>query len=212
VRLFAAERLAPALLVRARAAGRGGGEGMSDAKQPAEGEEGEAPKKGKSKLFLIIGLVVLLAGGGGAGWWFFLRTPPAAEGDAEAKGGEHGEGGGEHGEGGGGHGKASAHGDGPGAVEAIDPFIANLADEDGRRYLKATIQFEFFEHDVPAEFTQRAAQVRDVILTLLTSKTFGEIRSPQGKALLREEIINRTNHIVHRDVVKAVYFTEFIVQ
>ena len=31
----------------------------------AESEDGSAPKKGKGKLFLIIGLVVLLAGGGG---------------------------------------------------------------------------------------------------------------------------------------------------
>ena len=65
---------------------------------------------------------------------------------------------------------------------------------------------------MPTEFEERQAQVRDAILTLLTSKTFGEVRTPQGKALLREELINRTNHVVHRDVVKAVYFTEFIVQ
>ena len=183
---------------------------MSEEKAKTEGEHegGDAPKK-KSKLPLIIGLVVLLAGGGGAGWWFFLRQPPeAAGGEAEAK-----EGGGEHGEAAG-HGKSEGGGavDGPGATEALDPFIANLADEDGRRYLKATLQFEFFEHEVPTEFGVRQAQVRDAILTLMTSKTFAEIRSPQGKALLREELINRTNHVVHRDIVKAVYFTEFIVQ
>lgn len=181
---------------------------MSEEKAKTEGEEGgDAPKK-KSKLPLIIGLVVLLAGGGGAGWWFFLRKPPeAAGGDAQAKEGEHGEAGA--------HGKEPEGGaavDGPGATEALDPFIANLADEDGRRYLKATLQFEFFEHEVPSEFGARQAQVRDAILTLMTSKTFAEIRSPQGKALLREELINRTNHVVHRDIVKAVYFTEFIVQ
>lgn len=184
---------------------------MSEEKKPegehAEGGE-EAPKK-KSKLPLIIGLVVLLAGGGGAGWWFFLRKPPVtAEGEAAAK--EHGGEGGEHG-GGSEHEKGSEN-EGGGATEALDPFIANLADEDGRRYLKATLQFEFFEKEVPTEFGERQAQVRDAILTLLTSKTFGEVRTPQGKALLREELINRTNHVVHRDVVRAVYFTEFIVQ
>ncbi len=176
---------------------------MAEEKQAAEaaeaGGEGEAPKKGKSKLILVVGLVVLLAGGGGAGWWFFLRKPhAAAEGEADAREGSHD--------------KGKDAKDAPGAVEALDPFIANLADEDGRRYLKATIQFEFFENDIPADFRERTAQVRDVILTLLTSKTFAEIRSPQGKALLREELINRTNHIVHRDIVKSVYFTEFIVQ
>ena len=174
---------------------------------PAEGAEGEAPKK-KSKLPLIIGLVVLLAGGGGAGWWFFLRKPAVVEGEAEAK--EHAEGGGH--EAAGAHGKKEGDAEAAGATEALDPFIANLADEEGRRYLKATLQFEFFEHEVPGEFAERQAQVRDAILTLFTSKTFNEVRTPQGKALLREELINRTNHVVHRDIVKAVYFTEFIVQ
>ena len=31
-------------------------------------------------------------------------------------------------------------------------------------------------------------------------------------ALLRDEIINRMNRTLNKDVVKAVYFTEFIVQ
>ena len=37
-----------------------------------EADVTEAPKKGKGKLLLIIGLVVLLAAGGG-GAWFFLQ-------------------------------------------------------------------------------------------------------------------------------------------
>ncbi len=99
-----------------------------------------------------------------------------------------------------------------GALEAMDSFIANLSDEDGRRYLKVTLQVEFFDPHVPEEFRLRAPQIRDLLLTLFSSKTFAEIRTPEGKGLLREEIINRMNRAMHRDVVKAVYFTEFIVQ
>jgi len=43
-------------------------------------------------------------------------------------------------------------------------------------------------------------------------KLFAEIRTPQGKALLRDEIINRMNRVLRKDLVKAVYFTEFIIQ
>ena len=99
-----------------------------------------------------------------------------------------------------------------GALLAFDPFIANLADEDGKRYLKATLQVEFFAGRVPDEFTARVPQMRDLVLTLLTSKLFAEVRTPEGKAVLRDEIINRMNRTVGRDLVKAVYFTEFIVQ
>ena len=99
-----------------------------------------------------------------------------------------------------------------GALEPLDPFIANLSDEDGRRYVKATIQLEFYDSVVPPEFHRRLPQTRDMLLTLLSSKTFADVRTPQGKAVLREEIVNRVNTVLNEDAVKAVYFTEFIVQ
>jgi len=99
-----------------------------------------------------------------------------------------------------------------GTLEPMDPFIANLADEDGRRYLKATLQVEFYDAIAPPEFHRRLPQARDMLLTLLSSKTFADVRSPQGKAVLREEIVNRLNTVLNEDAVKAIYFTEFIVQ
>jgi flagellar FliL protein len=99
-----------------------------------------------------------------------------------------------------------------GALEPMDPFIANLSDEDGRRYLKATLQVEFYDTVVPPEFPRRLPKARDMLLTLFSSKTFADVRTPQGKAVLREEIVNRLNTVLDEDAVKAVYFTEFIVQ
>jgi flagellar FliL protein len=99
-----------------------------------------------------------------------------------------------------------------GALEPMDSFIANLSDEDGHRYLKATFQVEFYDAVVPPEFHQRLPRTRDMLLTLLSSKSFGDVRTPQGKAVLREEIVNRLNTVLNEDAVKAVYFTEFIVQ
>jgi flagellar protein FliL len=114
--------------------------------------------------------------------------------------------------------RAEAKGDGRelrsevGALLALDPFIVNLADEDGNRYLKATVQLEFFGGRVPGELNARMPQIRDLLLTLFTSKVFADIRAVQGKAELRDEITNRVNHALRRDLVKNVYFTEFVVQ
>jgi flagellar protein FliL len=99
-----------------------------------------------------------------------------------------------------------------GALLPLEPFIANLGDQTGERYLKATLQLEVFGARVPDELTARLPQIRDGLLTLLTSKLFAEIRTPEGKAVLRDEIVNRVNRTLGRDLVKAVYFTEFIVQ
>jgi flagellar FliL protein len=99
-----------------------------------------------------------------------------------------------------------------GALEALDPFIVNLSDEDGRRYIKATIQVAFYDAVAPPEFQRRLPQARDMLLTLLSSKTFADVRTPQGKAVLRDEIVGRLNTVLNEDAVKAVYFTDFIVQ
>jgi flagellar FliL protein len=176
-----------------------------EAEKPAEGAE--APKK-KSKLPLIGSGVVVLVGAVVALW--YLGVGPFAGGapkhsEASAAVGEEG-GHGEEAEGDDGHGGGKA-----GGILALEPFIANLADDGGRRYLKATFQVDFGGH-VPPAIEGRLPQTRDLLLTLFTSKTFDEIRTPEGKQQLREEIIARVNQVLDRDLAKAVYFTEFIVQ
>ena len=186
-----------------------------EAEKPAEGAE--APKK-KSKLIPMIGSVVVLLAGAVTALWYLGVGPFAGEArhaeataaveEAHGGGGGHGEEDDGHGGGGGGHGG----GDGHAGILALEPFIANLADDGGRRYLKATFQVDFGSAEVPAAMQARLPQTRDLLLTLFTSKTFDDIRTPEGKQQLREEIIARINQVLDRDVVKAVYFTEFIVQ
>ena len=91
-------------------------------------------------------------------------------------------------------------------------MVLNGGQANGRRYIKATIQVQFYDAIVPPEFHERLPQTRDMLLTLLSSKTFADVRTPQGKAVLREEIVNRLNTVLNEDAVKAIYFTEFIVQ
>jgi flagellar protein FliL len=153
-----------------------------------ERTEAEAAGRGGTRRTLAaLGGLAMVAGVAGTAWWLGLLP---ARNEAEAKVEELA----------------------VGALLPLDPFIANLADEDGRRYLKATLQVEFFGPRVPDEFNARVPQVRDLLLTLFTSKLFAEIRTPEGKAVLRDEIVSRMNRVLNKDVVKAVYFTEFIVQ
>jgi flagellar FliL protein len=163
--------------------------------EAAEATQAAAPaaaKRGKGKLLLLAGGGLVLVLGGAAAWSLGLvGSAPEAGASKET---------------------AKAPEPDVGALQPLDPFIANLADEDGKRYLKATLQVEFFGASVPEDFAARLPQMRDLLLTLFTSKTFAEVRTPQGKGILRDEIINRMNRALHKDLVKAVYFTEFIVQ
>ena len=180
---------------------------MSEEKEkPAEGAE--APTK-KSKLIPMVGSAVVLVAGATAALWYLGVGPFAggrpkhAEATAAIEEGEP-EGAGEA--------EGGKPGEAPGGLVALAPFIANLADDGGRRYLKATFQLDFGSATVPASVEARLPQMRDLLLTLFTSKTYDEIRTPEGKQQLREEIIGRVNQVLDRDLAKAVYFTEFIVQ
>lgn len=119
--------------------------------------------------------------------------------------------------------------------------VVNLADPGGRRFLKATITIEvppldfFFPVEVveatatpaaegaaavedprTAEFTtlidKKMPIINDILNTLLTSKTFDQIYTVEGKEALREEIKKEINARLPELGVIAVYFTEFVVQ
>lgn len=162
--------------------------------------EAEAPKKSKSKFVIALVTVVALGGLGGGAYVMFgsgggaeaAKRPPA---DAS-----HGEG------------DAVAGDNAPDAIVALDTFVVNMADEDAQRYLKVTMKVEFFSEDVPVRFSGRRAQIRDLLLSLLGSKTVADVRTIEGKQQLRDEVTARITRVLEDDVVKAVYFSEFIIQ
>ena len=157
-------------------------------------EEGAEGKKSKKGLLIIIIIAVLLLGGGGFGaYWFLLRTPPpTAEELAEIEAAKTPE---------------------PVIlpVFALKPFVVNLADKK-RRYLKVTMKLELSNEELLEEIDKRRAQLRDVVLTLLSSKTASEIGTLEGKFLLRQDIIKRVNVNLVTGKVTKVYWEEFVIQ
>ena len=99
-----------------------------------------------------------------------------------------------------------------GAMFPLDTFIVNLADEKGKRYLRVTMQIELKEGEPVEILEQRLVQVRDIILMILPTKRFQEIRSVDGKTSLRQEIMSRLNDLLKKEVINNIYFTEFVVQ
>ena len=54
----------------------------------------------------------------------------------------------------------------------LDPFIVNLADPVGNRYLRVKLALDLGSPALQAEVEQRIPQLRDSILILLSSKTW----------------------------------------
>lgn len=169
---------------------------MADEEKKEQEAEEETPKKRSKLKLMIIGVVALgLAGGGG----YFGYKKYFAKGQS---------------------GESASNGDRSGNLQAnslgplhrMDTFIVNLAGDSGSRYLKVTMNFELNKEEVTKELISRQPQVRDVILTLLSSKGFGDVQSTSGKYALREEIVSRVNEVLAVGQIRRVFFTEFVVQ
>ena len=99
-----------------------------------------------------------------------------------------------------------------GEMFKLDPFVVNLNEPRGNRYLKTTIQLEMDSEALQSELERRNAQLQDVILSLLTSKSSKELQALEGKFRLREELLSRINALLVNGTVTRVYFTEFVIQ
>lgn len=152
------------------------------------------PKGGKRSLikFAIIGVVALmLMGGGFYGFKVFSKkdTGHGAVGEKKSEEGTKE----------------------PGQMVPLDPFVINLADPEVR-YLKISINLEADSEQVKEEANNRMPQIRDTILMLMTSKTSEDVKDVGGKLKLQDEIVSRVNHYFSKGKIKAVYFTEFVMQ
>lgn len=139
------------------------------------------------KWILIISVVLILViGGAGAGYYFFMK-PAAKKAVVQVQ---------------------------PviGTVYPMDPFIINLQDNQGERYLKLVMQLEISDPVGIKELDMLKPKMRDNILDLLSAKTYKELMDVGGKQRLREEIIMRLNSIVSTVKISKIYFTEFVVQ
>lgn len=164
-----------------------------EAKDNPATEEGaeEKPKKKKIMLFGIIGVVLLLVAGGGFFVYTKLMTPEPAineetlKKEAEAAVGE---------------------------MFELEPFVVNLSDPKGKRYLKVKITIEIDSVEMVDRVTKAVPKMRDMVIMMLTSLTFEEVMTPEGKIRVRDELYERFNLILRPDRVKNIYFTEFVIQ
>ena len=158
----------------------------------ADKASAKAPKKKFMKLAIIGAGIVIILGGGFAGWKLFLHK--GGDEGAEAVKTEN------------------AAKETPGHIVAMDPFVINLADPSEVIYLKITVNLEVESEIMIEEIQKRMPQIRDAILMLLTSNTADDVKSTGGKLKLQDDMVVRINHFLQTGKVKAVYFTEFVMQ
>ena len=100
-------------------------------------------------------------------------------------------------------------------VLEMETFLTNINDPAGERHARLGIKLAITPEEQVAEIKADPllmARLRDRILTLLTSKTYGQLNDAKGKELFRKEIRERLNPLLESGEVKEVLFSDFVVQ
>lgn len=97
-----------------------------------------------------------------------------------------------------------------GKVIPLETFIVNLSGSKGRRIAKVNMELELQGEQVQLEIDKRKAQIRDIIIIILSSKTYDEVSTREGKDGLKNEIKDTLNAFLTKGKIHNVYFTEFI--
>ena len=195
----------------------------------SEATGAEAPKKsGKLKLIIIFVVALLLGVGLAVGAMKFIgggsaTLEHAAEADAEEeqipesspanntdapiqaptnKAGNDGHGGQE--------GASAVEQQGPHNIE-FKSFVVNLSGP-GKRFLKLSMSVEADTQELADEINSKMHQFQDIILLLLSSLSYDDIATLDGKMRLRNQMLNRINTQLSGGKVRNIYFSEFVVQ
>jgi flagellar basal body-associated protein FliL len=185
-------------------------------------KEENAPKEaGASKLPLIIVGVLALAAGAAVGMFVLpglLGGPHGSEAEASAEPAEDGDAASESGEKEAGRDETAERAEGGPAgafsdrIVQFEPFVVNVSGENYPRYLKLQVVFEMRSAESKAKLEERIAQVRDLTISLLSSKRLADITDFEGKALLKDDLRSQVDELLGSDSVESVMFTEFVVQ
>jgi flagellar FliL protein len=118
---------------------------------------------------------------------------------------------------------------GEGVMVDMSTKIINLVDPTGRRYIRLTVVVEFAPDDdafleMPEEektayltefkdkLSARLPIMDDTVITLLSTKTYEDLYTADGKEKLRAEIMNVLATKLPDLHIISIYFTEFVVQ
>jgi flagellar basal body-associated protein FliL len=162
---------------------------MADQEQFDETGEDFAPQK-SNKVAMIIGAVciALIVGVGG----FFFAG--ASSSSAQAK-------------------EVEVELSGPPMLVSFDPYIVNLNEPGAGRYLKLTVEYEVAGDKSKEALSARTAPIRHKALSYLSGLNFGQTQGSESKTKIQDKLLVLANEeFKGQDPIKAVFFTEFIIQ
>ena len=172
---------------------------MADVPVLAPAEEASAPAAaGKSKKWLIIGLVaaVVLAGGGAAAW-FLMGSGSSHPGKQAPK---------------------PAEPAAPPQYVALDPpFVVNFEGDQNVRFLQVTVQIMTRDPKTVEQLKANDPVVRNDLLMLFSNQKYADVSTREGKEGLRTQALAAVRHVIEAvggkpERIEQILFTSFVMQ
>lgn len=95
---------------------------------------------------------------------------------------------------------------------SIESIVVNPAGSAGTRFLSCSVSFELESKGDARAYEALDVQIKDVLITILSSKTVDELANITDRNRMRREILSVVNKLTAPAKAKAVYLTDFVLQ
>jgi flagellar basal body-associated protein FliL len=99
-----------------------------------------------------------------------------------------------------------------GPLVACDGLVINLDESDGTSYLRAAFQLELTGEEEVELVTARLVPIRNAVLLHLSSLRVEDTQGRDNRERLLVEVRTLANEVLGDELVRNVYYTEFVVQ
>ena len=154
------------------------------------------------KMMIFFFLILLIVGGGGfAGWYFFLKAPPVEEGENNASIEQVEDG------------QAVMLPPEPDFEDVVDlePFEGIRIKESGNLFhVNLTFSIELMKPEMRESFESATTLIRQIIENDMKERTWITMRSPDGKLMMKYQLIEKLNKALPSSMVRNIYIRSMI--
>ena len=97
-------------------------------------------------------------------------------------------------------------------IHVVKELIVNPAGTHGTRFFLTTIGFQMSNAKAKLEMEKKDIQIRDILNTILTSKTLDQLIAVEARDSLRSEISTKVQNAIKSGRLQNVFFSKFIIQ
>ncbi|GAB4317201.1 MAG: hypothetical protein Kow0074_05660 [Candidatus Zixiibacteriota bacterium] len=101
---------------------------------------------------------------------------------------------------------------GEGEVYLIEDLLINPKGTDGTRYLSTSLGLEVATPEAVKTLKERDLQIRDMLISVLSSRTVAQLTSTTEREKMRLEIQERLNQMLKKHQLLAIYFVDYVMQ